>query len=216
LLIADHMATRLGVRMALADCVHVCAEAGDADQAISAALREQPDVCVVGLEIPGGGLLAVAGIRAAAPSAAVVVLTPTADVDDMLASVRAGAIGYLPGSIEPLPFRRAVVAAAAGEAALPRGMVIELVREVQGTTSNGDDGLTQREAQVLGMLRRGQPTSAIADRLSISPVTVRRHISALVHKTGVEDRAALATPTIRSAFVASEGDSAPGSIGALG
>ena len=54
-----------------------------------------------------------------------------------------------------------------------------------------------REAQVLGMLRRGHTTAAIADRLEIAPVTVRRHISELVHKLGVENRAALTAPGSR-------------------
>lgn len=57
-----------------------------------------------------------------------------------------------------------------------------------------DDGLTGRESQVLGMVRRGHTTAAIADRLEIAPVTVRRHISELVHKLGVEDRSALTGP----------------------
>jgi DNA-binding NarL/FixJ family response regulator len=68
-------------------------------------------------------------------------------------------------------------------------MVRELVMELQ--SRNGADALTGREAQVLGMLRRGHTTAAIAARLEIAPVTVRRHISELVQKLGVEDRAAL-------------------------
>jgi DNA-binding NarL/FixJ family response regulator len=192
LLIADHAPTRLGIRIAVDDVVTVCAEAGDAQEAISAAERVQPDVCIVGLEISGGGVVAVAGICAVAPSTAVIVLSSSSEPDDLLASVRAGAIGYLPGSIDPVPLRRVLGAVLCGEAALPRGMVLELARELQGTASPAAEGLTAREAQVLGMLRRAQSTSAIAQRLGISPVTVRRHISALVHKIGVEDRTALA------------------------
>jgi DNA-binding NarL/FixJ family response regulator len=69
-------------------------------------------------------------------------------------------------------------------------MVIELVRELQ-SSSDGPEGLTARECQVLGMLRRGHSTASIAERLEIAPVTVRRHISQLVQKFGVADRAAL-------------------------
>jgi DNA-binding NarL/FixJ family response regulator len=69
-------------------------------------------------------------------------------------------------------------------------MVLELVMELRGGGS-GTDALTSREAQVLGMLRRGHSTGAIAERLGIAPVTVRRHISELVHKFGVEDRSEL-------------------------
>jgi DNA-binding NarL/FixJ family response regulator len=191
LLIADHPPTRLGVRIALEGTVHVCAEAEDAEHAISAAQREQPDVCLVGLEIPGGGIAATRGICGVATESAVIVLATSPDVDDLLSCVQAGAVGYLSSNIGVAPLRRAVAAVAAGEAAVSRAMVLALVRELQSTAS-GRDGLTGREAQVLGLLRREYSTAAIADRLGISPVTVRRHISDLMHKTGAENRTALA------------------------
>ena len=68
-------------------------------------------------------------------------------------------------------------------------MVRELIRELRTATALG--GVTEREAQVLGMLRRGHSTAEIASRLQISPVTVRRYISELVRKLGVDNRAAL-------------------------
>jgi DNA-binding NarL/FixJ family response regulator len=69
-------------------------------------------------------------------------------------------------------------------------MVLELLMELRGG-GTGAGALTARESQVLGMLRRGHSTAAIGERLQITPVTVRRHISELVHKLGVEDRSAL-------------------------
>jgi DNA-binding NarL/FixJ family response regulator len=74
---------------------------------------------------------------------------------------------------------------------IPRAMVLELVLELRGSGASGGL-LTGREAQVLRLLRRGFSTAAIAERLEIAPVTVRRHISELVHKLGVEDRSGLA------------------------
>ena len=76
-------------------------------------------------------------------------------------------------------------------------MVLALLLELRGR-GNGADALTTRESQVLGMLRRGHSTAEIAERLVIAPVTVRRHISELVRKLGVEGRAALATADARS------------------
>jgi DNA-binding NarL/FixJ family response regulator len=176
--------------MALDGTVEVCAEADDAEQAIRAAKREQPDVCLVGQDIPGGALAAVRGVSRAAPNVAVVLMTGSQDVDDMLESIRAGAVGYVPGTVDAESLRRVVKAIAANEAVVPRSMVRELLLELRGG-GPGTDSLTSREAQVLGMLRRGHTTAEIADRLAIAPVTVRRHISQLVHKLGVEDRAAL-------------------------
>jgi DNA-binding NarL/FixJ family response regulator len=190
LLIADWEPTRLGIRMALDGTADVCAEADDAEQAIRAAMREQPDVCLVGHDIPGGAIATVRGVSRAAPNASVVLLTPSYDADDLLESIRAGAVGYVPGAVDPERLRRVVKAIAAKEAVVPRSMVLELLLELRGG-GPGVDALSTREAQVLGMLRRGQTTAEIADRLAIAPVTVRRHISQLVRKTGVEDRAAL-------------------------
>ena len=189
-LIADLPAIRLGVRIALEGAVQVCAEAGDAEEAIRAAEREQPDISLIGLDLPGDGIVAIRGIHGVAPGGAALALAPSPDADGLLACVDAGALGYLPGSTSAASLRRAVAAVNRGEAVVPRAMVLVLVRELQRAASGGDC-LTTRENQVLDLLRRGSSTTAIADRLGISSVTVRRHISASMHKLGAEDRTAL-------------------------
>jgi DNA-binding NarL/FixJ family response regulator len=189
LLIADHAPTCAGVRVALGDQVD-SAEASDASHAIRAAHRDRPDLCLVGRDLAGGWLSAVRGIRRAAPEASVVVLAHEPNVDDLLEAIRTGAIGYMPGPLDGARLRNIVSAIAVNEAVIPRAMVLELLMELRGA-GGGGDGLTTRESQVLGMLRRGHNTAAIAERLAIAPVTVRRHISELVHKLGVENRAAL-------------------------
>ena len=191
-LIADYAPTRLGVRLALGGEAHVCAEAADAGMAIAAAHREQPDVSLVGLEIPGGGLTAVRGICEAAPATAVIVLAGVGGVDDLLDAVRAGAVGYVPGGdLNAAQLRRIVRAVVSHEAAVPRSMVLHLLAELRAAEGPAGERLTMREAQVLAMLRRGHSTAVIARGLAISPVTVRRHVSALIRKRSVEDRAAL-------------------------
>jgi DNA-binding NarL/FixJ family response regulator len=190
LLVADHAPTRLGIRMALEGEVEVCAEADDAEQAIRAAMRHQPDICLVGRDLPGDGLAAVRGICRAAPRTAVVVLAEVQDVDDFLDAVRAGAIGYVSVGLDAPALRKVIETAAAREAVVPPTMVLDLMIELRGKGA-GPEVLTGREAQVLGLLRRGHTTAAIAQRLEIAPVTVRRHISDLVHKLGVRDRSEL-------------------------
>jgi DNA-binding NarL/FixJ family response regulator len=203
ILVADHAPMRAGIVLALQSEVDICAEASTAEEAIRAAMREQPDMCLVGRELTGDGLAAVRGICRAAPNCSVVVLAQIRDADDLLESVRAGAIGYVPGTLDAERLQRIVRAISSNEAVVPRSMVLELLLELRG---GGGESLTTRESQVLGMLRRGHGTAAIAERLSIAPVTVRRHISELVHKLGVEDRAALARPASGPFVRTSEAD----------
>jgi two-component system nitrate/nitrite response regulator NarL len=185
-LIAHHGLMRASVRMALGDESEVCGEAGGADQAILEAQRAQPDVCILGWDLPGGGLAAIHGILTVSPDTSVVVLSEHRDVEDLLAAVRAGAVGYLPGSLDKDQLCRVVRGVVAQEAAVPRAMVRELILELRSATAMG--GVTEREAQVLGMLRRGHTTAEIARRLEISPITVRRYISDLMRKLGVDNR----------------------------
>ena len=188
LLVADNEPTRVGIRMALRGEADVCAEADNAEQAIRAAKREQPEVCLVGRSIIGDGIRAARGIRRAAPNAAVVMVADAIDADDLLDAVRAGAVGYVSADdLHAAGLLRIVRAAADGEAIVPRAMVRTLLEEV----SDRGDGLGERERQVLSLVRRGNSTAAIAERLGITPTTVRRHISDVVHKLGVEDRSAL-------------------------
>ena len=191
ILIADHSLVRLGIRMAIEeDVFEVCAEAANAETAISEAIRARPEVCLVGWDLPGGAINAIRGIFDAVPESAVVVLASTSDVEDLLSALRAGAIGYVPANVSFDGLRRAVRAVLAQEAAIPRAMVREVVLELRARSLRSQK-VTSREAQVLGMLRRGQSTAEIAQRLQISPITVRRHISDLIHKLGVDDRSAL-------------------------
>lgn len=192
ILIADQGLVRLGIRMAVEeeDVLEVCAEAADAESAIIEAIRARPEVCLVGWDLPGGAINAIRGIFDAVPESAVVVLASTNDVDDLLAALRAGAIGYVPSSVSFEGLRRVVRAVLAHEAAIPRSLMRDVVLELRARSPRSHK-VTSREAQILGMVRRGQSTAEIARSLQISPVTVRRHISDLIHKLGVTDRRGL-------------------------
>jgi DNA-binding NarL/FixJ family response regulator len=192
----DHPAIRLGVRMALlADGLRVLAEAADCDGAVDAVLREHPDVCLLDISMPGGGIQAAATIAALAPETAVVMLTVSDSTEHLLAALRAGAVGYLPKDMPPDRLPAALRGVLAGETALPRalvGPVLGKLRELPGGagagTRTGGFGLTAREDEIMRLLRSGLCTADIGRTLSLSPVTVRRHISAAVAKLGVADR----------------------------
>lgn len=191
LLIAEHRLVRLGLRMAVdaVETLDVCAEAASADEAISEAERNRPDVCIVGWGVAGGALNAVRGISEAV-SSPTVVLANTLDVDGLLSAMEAGAAGYVSGDVSSDGLRRVVRAVLRDEVVVPRMMVRDLIFALRPTTVAGLN-VSGREAQVLSLLRRGQSTAQIGARLQMSPVTVRRHISNLVRKLGVEDRTGL-------------------------
>jgi DNA-binding NarL/FixJ family response regulator len=192
----DHPAFRLGVRMALMrGGFNVVAEAADCEGAVSAVLRERPHVCLLDVRMPGGGIEAAERLSRVAPSTSVVMLTVSDSTDDLLAALRAGAVGYLPKDTHPDRLPAALCGVLKGEAALPRalvGLVLGEFRDYMATAEDrvrvGEVELTARESEIMRMLRSGLTTAEISEMLSLSPVTVRRHISTGVAKLGVADR----------------------------
>jgi DNA-binding NarL/FixJ family response regulator len=193
----DHPPMRAGVRLALADHgFAVCAEAADAQGAVAQAVRAVPDVCLLDIHMPGGGIAAAAEIAERVPATTIVMLTVSRHDGDLFDALRAGASGYLLKDIDPARLPAALHGVMAGEVTLPRQLVGRLVEEFEGRSrrrirfiGSGDHpALTEREWEVLELLHDGLTTREIADRLNISDVTVRRHTSAIVRKLRVRDR----------------------------
>jgi DNA-binding NarL/FixJ family response regulator len=195
LLADDHPSTRLGVRMALEQGgFRVVAEVGTGPDAVRAAVRTRPDICLLDVHMPGGsGIEAAAAITRGVPSTRVVMLTVCDEEETALAALRAGAVGYLLKDIPPERFPAALCGVLRGEAALPRtlmGRVLGELRGIGGRTASAagaPGGLSPREWEIL-LLLRDHSTAQIAQRLSLSPVTVRRHVSSAVCKLGVAGR----------------------------
>jgi DNA-binding NarL/FixJ family response regulator len=194
----DHPATRLGVRMALTrGGFRVVAEAADCEGAVTAVLREHPDVCLLDVRMPGGGIEAARRVTQSGLHTAVVMLTVSEDSGDILAALRAGAVGYLPKDTHPDRLPAALWGVLGGEAAVPRALMALVLRSLRAEDTpdaarvriRGVE-LSARESEVLRLLRSGMKTADISDALSLSPVTIRRHISAGVAKLGVADRKA--------------------------
>jgi DNA-binding NarL/FixJ family response regulator len=194
----DHPVIRLGVRMALIrGGFDVVAEAASRAGAVSAVLRELPDLCLLDLRMPGGGVEAAERIAELAPATSIVILTVSNDTDDVLAALRAGAVGYLTKDTSPARLPAALCGVLNGEAALPRALFGRVLRESRDFAALarvpvcvGGVALTARESEILRMLHSGMSTVQVGETLSLSPITVRRHISTAVAKLGVADRKA--------------------------
>jgi DNA-binding NarL/FixJ family response regulator len=201
LLADDHVPTRDDIRRALEadERFVVCAEAGDAAAAIDGAVRESPDVCVLDVRMPGGGVAAAWEISARLPQTRIVMLTVSRDDTDLFASLRAGAAGYLLKDMDPAHLPDALGDVLNGEAALPPELVARVIDEFRDRSprrravlaGDGYETLTSREWQVLDLLRQGLSTAAIARRLVLSPVTVRSHVNNILRKVRAESREAL-------------------------
>lgn len=198
-LVADHdRSSRAGVGLALAgEGFEICAEADTAGAAMQAALRERPELCLVEADIPGGGIPTAELLLAELPSTAVVMLSATVDDARLFAALRAGARGYLLKDMNPRRLPAVLRGVLNGEAALPRSLMGSVLDEFRARERGRHASqlsrlgveLTNRERQVLELLDGGHPTAAIAERLSISVVTVRRHVSEILRKLGAPDRA---------------------------
>jgi DNA-binding NarL/FixJ family response regulator len=194
----DHPPTRAGVRAALErDGFVVCAEEADAAAAIETARRERPDVCLLDIHMPGEGIRAADVISKELPETAVVMLTVSRSDADLFDALRAGASGYLLKDIDPARLPQALRGVLDGEAALPRRLVSLLIEEFRERRrrrripllGRRSVELTDREWEVLDLMRDGLSTEQIGDRLFISPVTVRTHVAAVLKKLQVSNRA---------------------------
>lgn len=198
LLADDSAAFRAGFRAALAgnEDVTVVGEAGDGDEALQAAGTLQPDVVVMDLSMPGiDGIEATRRLVQRSPHIAVLVLTMFDDDESVFAAMRAGARGYLVKGARRQEIVRALGAVGAGEAIFGPA-VARRISEYFGSHSQASvvpndpfPQLTDRERQVLEMMASGQNNTVIAQRLSLSPKTVRNHASSIFTKLLVADRA---------------------------
>ncbi|MGW5645858.1 response regulator [Saccharopolyspora sp. NPDC003752] len=190
LIVDDHPVVRDGLRGmfdSVAD-MDVLGEASDGPSAVALAAELDPDVVLMDLRMPGGGgVAAIAELVRRGQRCKVLVLT-TYDTDsDTLAAIEAGATGYLLKDAMRDELFAAVRAAAAGRTVLSPAVASRLVSRVR---SPGEQPLSAREREVLGLVAKGRSNREIAADLFVSEATVKTHLTHLYGKLGVNDRAA--------------------------
>ncbi|GAC1617475.1 MAG: response regulator transcription factor [Candidatus Dormibacteraceae bacterium] len=192
----DHVLFREGLKNLVAGDpgLDLVAEVGDGEAAVEAALRLQPDVVLMDIRMPGiSGVEAARLISSASPHVAVLMLTMFEDDHLVLASMRAGARGYLVKDAGREDVLRAIRAAGNGEAIFSPAIArrfMEYFSELRATPVRAAfPELSDREREVLSLVAEGARNPAIARRLGISPKTVRNHLSNVLSKLQVADRA---------------------------
>ncbi|WP_055567445.1 response regulator [Streptomyces atriruber] len=216
-LLADDQALLRSAFKVLVDSesdMEVVGEASDGAEAVALAGSERADVVLMDIRMPGTDGLAATRMISADPALAhvrVVMLT-TFEVDEyVVQSLRAGASGFLGKGAEPDELLGAIRIAAAGEALLSpvatKGLIAKFL--AQGEGQDGDvpgrgerlDALTGREREVLVQVAGGHSNDEIAERLEVSPLTVKTHVNRAMAKLGARDRAQLVVIAYESGLV---------------
>ncbi|MFJ8435652.1 response regulator [Kitasatospora sp. NPDC094019] len=199
--------------------IEVVGAAADGEEAVALVARHRPDVVLMDLRMPRcDGVEATRRIRAGYPGTEVVVLTTYADDESLFPALLAGARGYLTKDAGGEEIARAIADVRSGAAGLSPQVQLRLLERLSGESASGaagaagvpgtagaagaagrvpsgerapepPDGLTAREAEVLGLIAEGLSNTEIARRLYVGPATVKTHINNLFAKTGVRDRA---------------------------
>ena len=191
----DHPMFRFGLRAVLdaSPEVEVVGEASDGAELLALVAATRPGVVLTDLSMPRmSGAAAIDELARRFPGLGVLVLTMHEDDASLFAALRAGARGYLLKGADRDEIVRAVLAVAAGDAVYGGAIARRVVDFLTGTAARSPalPELTPRERDVLELLAAGLPTSQVARRLTLSDKTVRNHVSAVLTKLQVPDRAA--------------------------
>jgi DNA-binding NarL/FixJ family response regulator len=205
----DHDLFRTGLRNLLEEQgVNVVGDAANGQTAIQLASQLAPDVVIMDLNMPGlTGVETTRKLAGIAPLTRVVVLTISADDDDVMDAVMAGACGYLlkDSSIQDLIV--GIRAAAAGESLISPQIAGKLLQRLRSQSTSADAAatiraeLSDREIEVLKLIANGKDNAQIARDLFISPKTVKNHISNILMKLQIENRIQAAVYAVRSGIV---------------
>ncbi len=193
----DHQLFRRGLAALLAtvEGIEVVGTAGDRESTVQAVAREQPDVALIDLHMPGGGgIAAIQDIVERHPNVATLVLTMFDDDDSLFGAMRAGARGYVLKDADDDELIRALITVGNGGVTYGAAVAPRIAAALAATprrvkSSEAFPTLTPSELRVLEQLAEGHSNATIATILGYSPKTVRNYVSIILAKLCVEDRA---------------------------
>jgi two-component system, NarL family, response regulator DevR len=204
LIVDDHKVVRLGLMTLLEDVdwVEVVAEAGTAAEAVEAAAHHQLHVVIMDIRMPGdSGIEACRSITTRWPDTRVIMLTSHEDDELIIRAVQAGASGYVLKQVGNQQLLDALEAVRRGDALLDPSVtrrVLGWMRQVENDRERAAfKGLSERELEVLAQLAHGKSNREIAAALSLSEITARNHVSAILAKLNLNNRAEAAAYATR-------------------
>ena len=183
--------------------MEVIGEAHTGEEAITLCLKEEPDIVLMDLSMPGmGGVSATRKILSLLPRTRVLILTVHTDDVHVFQGIKAGAQGYILKDCTPEELTRAIHTVHAGETIMAQDIAKKTLTTSESIRSNTvTPGLTERELEVIKALAHGKSNKEIASALDISEKTVRNHASNIYNKLHIFDRTQAVIYAIRQGIV---------------
>lgn len=194
LLVDDHFVVRSGIAssLALEDDLQIAGEAGDANEALVSYAKLLPDVVIMDLQMgKTSGIDGTASICKEHPGARILIFSSFARDEDIYRSLRAGALGYLQKAAPREDLLQAIRTVATGKRYLPSDIGQRLADRLSRPEPS------PREQEVLSLIAQGHSNKEIAGQLGLSEDTVKRHVSNVLDKLGVQDRTQAVTEALR-------------------
>jgi len=202
----DHSLVRQGLRryLDMAEDIDVVGEASNGEEAVAMVEKEQPDIVLLDIRMPGvDGLEAARMIRERFPNVGAIMLTAYDDRQFVVEAVRAGARGYVLKARDAEHLIQTVRLVAGGNMVIDPQLVVALAEELSQAKERDRkaETLTAREIEVLQLLAFGHTNKDIADQLFISPDTVKTHLEHIFEKLGASDRTAAVAEALRRRLI---------------
>lgn len=193
LLVDDHEIVRMGLRAALSDVddFEIVGEAGTAEECIVKTQEVQPDVILMDVRLPKrSGIEACREVLAERSDIKVIMLTSYADEEAIVASILAGAQGFVMKEISRDTLSKAIITVATGGTILDSVLTRNILEKLRSNDSSKPlkEHLTERESEILTLIGQGLTNKEIAQRTYLSENTVRNYVSSILHKLGFKNR----------------------------
>jgi two-component system nitrate/nitrite response regulator NarL len=186
----DHPMFRAGVVMSLREeeGIEVVGDAADGAAALALATIELPDVMLLDINMPGGGLEAARRIAVVCPATRIVMLTVSEDEDDLLAAMKAGASGYVLKGAGASELAAVIRSVHAGEVYVAPALAWSMLREMRVPRTSPYDELTEREREVLELVAEGLSNQEVGERLGLAEKTIKHYMTNILGKLQVRSR----------------------------
>jgi two-component system, NarL family, response regulator LiaR len=191
--------------------IEVVGVATEGKKAVALALALRPQVVLMNMQMPEmDGIEATRQIKAQAREINILMFSGISSNDKVIASLNAGAIGYILKDASETELLQAILQVAAGKAWLHQDVVGQVLKQMQGTEEKAGliDTLTERELEVLRCMAQGYSNREIAKKMAISITTVHSHVSHILAKLEVSSRTAAVIYAMREGVVTDFGDEA--------